>query len=717
MAPTRVPTRCSDAMVTTHADRPLDAPAAPPVFISYSSKQSDVADAVRAHLQAAGIACWLAPRNIPIGDAYADAIVEAIHGARVMVLLFSPAADESRAVHNEVELAFNRGIPILPLIVEEATPSRGMRFFLNSRQWRAAFTGPLPDSLRALEADVKQRLSADPRLDTPRRVWRRTLNQLGGPTLVFLATLGAIGALLLAYRAALVPAERWLAGTALVAALVCWMLVRWRGVFERDSKVVATKVVVTAIVIGAWAASAMTAHRVPVIAPGRMGILVARISGEGDLQKRLVVQFRDLAETSSAMPDSGIEVALLPRRLASPADARRAARDSGAMVVVWGAVDSGHFRARVTMGNGEGIYDAAGPIIADNDLAVDETTGFVQEVLIGFVRAYRVYERKNYAAALRMFDDIVALLRKHPETARKEFTPVQAAMSTVLFYAGTARYHLFLDRHDDQFRDDAIRYYREASSYTTANVDDDVSAFVTPVANLAGILLSSGAPGDRDDAADLLERTACESTAVAELTPIPCLYIEYQRGVLDNYSRRYEQARTKFDHLLTVSWPAAAAAVPAGSPHRLLLAYTYRNRAYSLARLADRAPTLNQPLYEQADSDWREAEARFRELRATLPANQFLTRARIDAGKKRIKESKAALAIARAGGNADPDVHLVAAAIAACEGDTAAGLRERINYITVLRRQLTDRDGEFQELKRDADAQWTAFADLCRVSQ
>ena len=49
------------------------------VFISYSSKDKNVADAVCAVLERNGIRCWVAPRDVIPGIVWGTAIVGAIH--------------------------------------------------------------------------------------------------------------------------------------------------------------------------------------------------------------------------------------------------------------------------------------------------------------------------------------------------------------------------------------------------------------------------------------------------------------------------------------------------------------------------------------------------------------------------------------------------------------------------------------------------------------
>ena len=64
-------------------------------FISYSSRDKTVADAACAALEASGIRCWIAPRDIMPGVEWGEAIIDAINHCRAFVLIFSANANES----------------------------------------------------------------------------------------------------------------------------------------------------------------------------------------------------------------------------------------------------------------------------------------------------------------------------------------------------------------------------------------------------------------------------------------------------------------------------------------------------------------------------------------------------------------------------------------------------------------------------------------------
>lgn len=117
------------------------------VFISYSSKDKPVADAACAKLESNGIRCWIAPRDIRPGADWGTSIVRAISEARLFVLIFSANANISPQIKREVERAVNRGIPIIPVRVEDVTPSDALEYFISTSHWLDAFPPPLDQHL------------------------------------------------------------------------------------------------------------------------------------------------------------------------------------------------------------------------------------------------------------------------------------------------------------------------------------------------------------------------------------------------------------------------------------------------------------------------------------------------------------------------------------------------------------------------------------------
>jgi len=144
---------------------PIDA------FISYSHKDKATADAACATLEAAGVRCWIAPRDVAPGADWSGAIVDAIRTAKVFVLIYSAEADTSRQIRNEIVQATNAGLAIVPFRIEDIPPSDALSYHLSGVHWLDALTPPLEAHLGALVWAVRHLLAlaapseagADPR--------------------------------------------------------------------------------------------------------------------------------------------------------------------------------------------------------------------------------------------------------------------------------------------------------------------------------------------------------------------------------------------------------------------------------------------------------------------------------------------------------------------------------------------------------------------------
>ena len=129
------------------------------VFISYSSIDKPTADAITASLEANGIRCWIAPRDILPGSDWSEAIVEAIEQAGTMVLVFSAHANTSPQIRREIERAVDTGIPLIPFRIEDVLPCRSLQYFIGPQHWLDAWTPPLEQHLHRLTGTIKALLS------------------------------------------------------------------------------------------------------------------------------------------------------------------------------------------------------------------------------------------------------------------------------------------------------------------------------------------------------------------------------------------------------------------------------------------------------------------------------------------------------------------------------------------------------------------------------
>ena len=136
------------------------------VFISYATGDAPIADAVCARLEAAGLGCWMAPRDILPGNEWAPSIVRAIDAAKVFVLVFSARSNDSPHVRREVGLALEARAIVVPFRVEDVTPSEGLSYYIGGAHWLDAVSRPLDPHLDVLAVDVRRLLDGD---SAPRR--------------------------------------------------------------------------------------------------------------------------------------------------------------------------------------------------------------------------------------------------------------------------------------------------------------------------------------------------------------------------------------------------------------------------------------------------------------------------------------------------------------------------------------------------------------------
>lgn len=120
------------------------------VFLSYSSKNKNVADAVVADFEQHGIRCWYAPRDIMPGQEWVSAIHDAIKRCRLFVLIYTEGSNESKQVANEVALAFNSGKTLIPFKLSNTAMSSELEYYLTRVHWLDAVDPPLIKSIESL---------------------------------------------------------------------------------------------------------------------------------------------------------------------------------------------------------------------------------------------------------------------------------------------------------------------------------------------------------------------------------------------------------------------------------------------------------------------------------------------------------------------------------------------------------------------------------------
>ena len=100
------------------------------VFISFEHHDSAVADDLCAYLENNGHACWIAPRDIVAGENYAGEIIRGVKGSCAFIVVCSNFTKDSGHVLNEVSIAFDQKIQIIPYCIEDTDLGDNMDYYL-----------------------------------------------------------------------------------------------------------------------------------------------------------------------------------------------------------------------------------------------------------------------------------------------------------------------------------------------------------------------------------------------------------------------------------------------------------------------------------------------------------------------------------------------------------------------------------------------------------
>ncbi len=166
------------------------------IFVSYATKNQDMADRIVRSLEAAGLRCWISSRDLKLGMDYQASIVQALDSAAVVLLLLSRAANESLEVPKELSLAGERRKVVIPVRLEDVKPEGALAYQATNVQRIDLFRDfnaqmeALYQRLHGILGDVPPPPPAPPR---PARKWRWAAVAVG---LVLLAS-GGVAAVIL----------------------------------------------------------------------------------------------------------------------------------------------------------------------------------------------------------------------------------------------------------------------------------------------------------------------------------------------------------------------------------------------------------------------------------------------------------------------------------------------------------------------------------------
>ena len=142
------------------------------IFVSYTTPDRHIAEDVVAFFETQGIDCFIAPRDIDPGKAYAANLMQAIDSSRAIILIASDAINRSEHVLNEIEQIVHKKKPLIPFFIEDFVMSDELCYYLSRTQRIVAYPDPIPSYYGKLMTAVTPYL---PKKESPKVVDTATM--------------------------------------------------------------------------------------------------------------------------------------------------------------------------------------------------------------------------------------------------------------------------------------------------------------------------------------------------------------------------------------------------------------------------------------------------------------------------------------------------------------------------------------------------------------
>ena len=149
------------------------------VFVSFAKEDQAEASRVCEMLEADGVDCWLASRDMTAEKDTAAETLDAIRDSDLVVLVFSASANASPAVLREIERAVAYQRPVLPVRIDDAAPNASLQHYLDR--------APQPQTIASLDNAKESEPGSSPEDVSPGRPHRRTLWIVGAASLLVVA--------------------------------------------------------------------------------------------------------------------------------------------------------------------------------------------------------------------------------------------------------------------------------------------------------------------------------------------------------------------------------------------------------------------------------------------------------------------------------------------------------------------------------------------------
>jgi len=107
------------------------------------------------YIESIGYRTFYAPRDIPFGSAYPEAIIELINRCDIFLLIFSASSQNSTWVKKELERAISKNKYVIPMRIENVDLDSYMEFLISNTQWIDAHNQLFDHSANKLEQHLK----------------------------------------------------------------------------------------------------------------------------------------------------------------------------------------------------------------------------------------------------------------------------------------------------------------------------------------------------------------------------------------------------------------------------------------------------------------------------------------------------------------------------------------------------------------------------------
>ncbi|MET0662051.1 MAG: toll/interleukin-1 receptor domain-containing protein [Ilumatobacteraceae bacterium] len=137
------------------------------LFVSYSRHDAATVHQIVTALEAAGHDVWIDTDDIRGSERWRTSVATAIRASDVVLLVVSPSAMASSNVEREISVAAEDSLRIVPVVIEAAPISVGLKYDLAGVQHVSFVDRPFEDGMADLEAALIEPLTATPSATDP----------------------------------------------------------------------------------------------------------------------------------------------------------------------------------------------------------------------------------------------------------------------------------------------------------------------------------------------------------------------------------------------------------------------------------------------------------------------------------------------------------------------------------------------------------------------